>query len=220
VLFAHVLDGGKQLFLQIPQMVPANNIHLRVGLAEGKAQDLYITAHHLRDDFTTFPGYKSIAKTWQPAALPNASQVPAFPAPAKPNPWAKAKGETGQPLLVDAALGLQFHQKELKVKAGTPIALTFKNPDVVPHNWVLVKPNRLQAVGDLTNKLITDPEALSHHYIPESPDVLYYTDMVMPGGSFTIHIKAPEQPGRYPYLCTFPGHWAVMNGVLVVSSNQ
>jgi len=23
-------------------------------------------------------------------------------------------------------------------------------------------------------------------------------------------------PGRYPYLCTFPGHWKLMNGVLIV----
>ena len=33
---------------------------------------------------------------------------------------------------------------------------------------------------------------------------------------FTIWIKAPTQPGRYPYLCTFPGHWMVMNGELIV----
>jgi azurin len=33
---------------------------------------------------------------------------------------------------------------------------------------------------------------------------------------FTIWIKAPSQSGRYPYLCTFPGHWMVMNGELIV----
>ena len=27
---------------------------------------------------------------------------------------------------------------------------------------------------------------------------------------------APKQPGRYPFLCTFPGHWRVMKGVLIV----
>jgi len=30
------------------------------------------------------------------------------------------------------------------VKAGEPIKLTFRNPDVVPHNWVLTKPGTLQ----------------------------------------------------------------------------
>ena len=131
--------------------------------------------------------------------------------PAKPNPW--AKGEAGREIKVEAALGLQFAQKTLKVRHGERVSLTFKNPDVVPHNWVLLKPGKLQSIGDAANKMITDPQGLAHHYVPESPDVLVYTDMTNPGNTFTIHFTAPDQPGDYPYLCTFPGHWMVMNGV-------
>jgi azurin len=40
--------------------------------------------------------------------------------------------------------------------------------------------------------------------------------MINPGAQFTIHFDAPKSPGRYPFLCTFPGHWVVMNGALVV----
>jgi azurin len=40
--------------------------------------------------------------------------------------------------------------------------------------------------------------------------------MTQPKAEFVIHISTPKEPGEYPYLCTFPGHWMVMNGVLKV----
>jgi azurin len=64
--------------------------------------------------------------------------------------------------------------------------------------------------------MITDPDGLAKHYVPDSPDVLFYTDMTNPNASSTIHFTAPDQPGTYPYLCTFPGHWMIMNGQLKV----
>ena len=100
--------------------------------------------------------------------------------------------------------------------AGETIRLTFVNPDVVPHNWALLKPGSLQRVGELANQLVADPEVASRHYIPTSPDVLSYTDIVPAGERVTIYFRAPLQRGRYPYLCTFPGHWMVMNGQMIV----
>ncbi len=86
----------------------------------------------------------------------------------------------------------------------------------MPHNWVLVKPGALPVVGDLTNRLIAEPDAVTRHYVPKSPDVLVFTDIVPPQGSFAIWFRAPLEKGRYPYLCTFPGHWMVMNGQMIV----
>ena len=71
-------------------------------------------------------------------------------------------------------------------------------------------------VGDLANRLIADPDAALRHYIPDTLDVLAYTDVVLPRDDCTIYFRAPREPGRYPYLCTFPGHWKVMNGEMVV----
>ncbi len=110
-----------------------------------------------------------------------------------------------------------FDQAVLNVTAGEPIRLTFNNPDAVPHNWALLKPGTLQAVGQQCNALIADPDAVARHYIPESSDVLAHTDVVEPYSKHTIYFRAPEIPGRYPFLCTFPGHWMVMNGTMVVN---
>jgi putative heme-binding domain-containing protein len=35
-----------------------------------------------------------------------------------------------------------------------------------------------------------------------------------------LRFHAPKDPGIYPYVCTFPGHWVVMNGVMVVAENE
>lgn len=205
---AHVLDGGKSLFLEIPMLTPCNQVHVHVSTIADQYQDLHITAHKLAPAFTQFPGYKAQPKQYI-VADPSSTE-----AVARINPW--TEGKRGRTLEVQAALGLKFAQPELKAKAGERLSLVFSNPDVVPHNWVLIAPGKLNEMGDATNKLIADPNGLARHYIPESKDVLANTDMVNPGGSFTIHFQAPNKPGLYPYLCTFPGHWLVMNGVLRV----
>jgi len=90
------------------------------------------------------------------------------------------------------------------------------NPDVVPNNWVLLKPGALMRVGEQVNRLVADPEAVARHYVPRTDDVLVYTDIVPAGGKFSVNFQAPKAPGHYPYLCSFPGHWMVMNGQLIV----
>ena len=199
------LEGGKALFLEIPQIIPANQIHLRLSTGH----DVFITAHALAEPFTDFPGYTKIAKTNHAAQIGLEA-----PKPAKANPW--AKGEPGREIIVEAALGLQFVQKQLTAKPGERLTIRFKNPDVVPHNWLLAKPGSLQTLGEKCNLMITDPQGLAKHYVPDSDDVIAYTDMVNPQGEFVIHLTAPKEKGDYPYLCTFPGHWMVMNGTLKV----
>ncbi len=132
-----------------------------------------------------------------------------------PNPWA-SRNRKARPIVVEAGKNLTFATKSFKVKAGEPIMLTFANPDVVPHNWALIKPGTLTKVGDLVNKVVSEPDAAVRNYIPKTDDVILYTDIVQPSNQMIISFQAPTQKGNYPYLCTFPGHWMVMNGQLTV----
>jgi azurin len=174
--------------------------------------DLYSTVHKLASPFTEFSGYQPVAKTI--AAHPILADLAAT-RNVTPNPW-KKKIPGARALMIEARTNLTYSKPTLEARAGEPIRLTFTNPDVVPHNWALIKPGTLSKVGDLANKLIADPEALSRQYVPKTDDVLAYTDIVAPSDSFWIEFRAPNEPGRYPFLCTFPGHWMVMNGVLIV----
>ena len=73
-----------------------------------------------------------------------------------------------------------------------------------------------EEVGALADQMATQPEGLAKQFIPVSAKVLHATPLVNPNGRAELLFTAPLKPGSYPYLCTFPGHWRVMRGVLVV----
>ena len=37
-----------------------------------------------------------------------------------------------------------------------------------------------------------------------------------PDETYSLKFTAPSKPGEYPYICTFPGHWRIMQGVMIV----
>ena len=46
--------------------------------------------------------------------------------------------------------------------------------------------------------------------------------MIGPTRKSQVHVlrfEAPEEPGVYPYVCTFPGHWIIMKGNMVVAND-
>ncbi len=209
---AHVLGDGRSLFLEIPELQRVNQLHLFVRTSKGQSHELFMTVNHLDRRFEQFEGYVAADK----AILPHPMLADFYkPKTEVRNPHRKALADA-RLIEIAAAKNLMYDRRELRAKAGEPIHLVFNNPDAVPHNWALLKPGTLQKVGQLCNKLIADPEAAARHYIPKTADVLAYTDVVSPYSKFTIYFRAPRQPGRYPYMCTFPGHWMVMNGTLVV----
>ncbi|NNE94007.1 MAG: hypothetical protein HKN23_20340 [Verrucomicrobiales bacterium] len=114
-----------------------------------------------------------------------------------------------------------FDKKEFTVKAGQKVKLTLVNPEESvtkqPHNILIVKPGKKDAVGLLANNGLTDPDFLTKKQcVPESDDILFHSKLILPGAEETIEFTAPSEPGDYPYLCTYPGHWALMNGVMKV----
>lgn len=131
--------------------------------------------------------------------------------------WAKANAADAGALRVQAVPNqMQFAPRELRAQAGKPVRIVFENPDSMPHNFVLVAPGAEEDVGLLADQMAGDPASLAKHFVPASPKVLHATPLVNPAGRAELTFTAPAQPGRYPYLCTFPGHWRIMRGVLVV----
>ena len=212
---ATVLDDGQSLFLEIPDLQLVNQLHLLVQTGPETDHDLFMTVNHMDQPFEDFPSYRSRDKVLLPHPMLADLRRPIAK---KRNPHGKAIPEA-RPITISAARNLMFDQTVLEVEAAEPIRLTFNNPDTVPHNWALLKEGTLQVVGQKCNELIADPD-VRRNYIPETDDVLAYTDVVEPYSKHTIYFRSPQKPGRYPYLCTFPGHWMVMNGTLVVRPKQ
>jgi putative heme-binding domain-containing protein len=208
---ATILAGGS-LFLEIPDLQPVSQLHLLVQTSAEKSHDMFMTVHRLDRPMTQLEGYVARDKAILPHPMLADLNRPVATAR---NPHRKAL-QDARPITIKAAKNLTFDTTELRARPGEPIRLTFENPDAVPHNWALLKPGKLGSIGNQANKMIADPEAAARHYIPDSADVLAYTDVVDPYSKFTIYFRTPSQPGRYPYLCTFPGHWMVMNGTMIV----
>lgn len=109
-----------------------------------------------------------------------------------------------------------FDKNELRVEAGKPVTLTLRHTGVMQkismgHNFVLLKQgtNVAEFAGAAASARDTD-------YIPADSDaVIAHTKMLGGGESDTITFDAPA-PGTYDYICSFPGHYAVMRGTLVV----
>jgi plastocyanin/lysophospholipase L1-like esterase len=130
--------------------------------------------------------------------------------------WDQMKAAGGDALVVRAAPGLQFVPRELRVKAGAKVRLVFENPDLMTHNLILVEAGAADEVGALADLMAADPNGMAKGYLPVSKKILHATPLVNPKGKFELKFTAPIVPGRYPYLCTFPGHWRIMRGELVV----
>lgn len=112
---------------------------------------------------------------------------------------------------------MMFDVTRFTVKPGQPVRIDFINPDATAHNLVIVKPGATEEVGLAANEMAKDPETVkSGQFLPKSNKVLYHTSMLQPESAESLRFTAPKTPGQYPYLCTFPGHWVIMKGVMVV----
>ncbi len=111
---------------------------------------------------------------------------------------------------------MKFDQQKLTVKAGTIVEIVLTNTDFMQHNFLLLSPGSMKRVGEAADKLAQTPDGASAQYIPSVPGILYYTPLVDPDASYTLKFRVPEIPGEYPYICSYPGHWRIMNGIMTV----
>ena len=111
---------------------------------------------------------------------------------------------------------LKFDLAELTVAPGQLVEIVFANPDAMQHNFVLGAPGSLEQIGLAADRLAATPTAIEQQYVPDIPQVLYSTKLLEPGQTVAFQFKAPTEQGQYPYVCTFPAHWRLMNGILNV----
>jgi azurin len=147
---------------------------------------------------------KSAPTATEPAATPPA-------APADPE-GVKVVRLTGDDMM-------KFNITTIEAAPGEPIRVELKNIGKMPkqamaHNFILLQPmadSEINAIGIAAS--MAAPK-----YLPKdmSKVIAHTTKMLGPGESDAVDFKAPTEPGEYPYICTFPGHFATMRGKLIV----
>ncbi|MEC8013416.1 MAG: azurin [Verrucomicrobiota bacterium] len=127
---------------------------------------------------------------------------------------------SGAEIVITGNDTMQFDLKAFEVKAGEKVSLTLKNTGKLPkiamgHNLVLLKKGvsaiafGQKAMGAGANATNPLPDSVKE-------DVIASTKLLGPGESDTVSFTAPADPGNYEYVCTFPGHFAMMRGTMTV----
>jgi azurin len=111
---------------------------------------------------------------------------------------------------------LLFDVKWFAVEAGKRVQIILSNPDVMPHNFVVSRPGSLQQVATLGGAMPQPSDPGVKPFVPDTPLVLHATRLLQVGETERLGFTAPASPGEYPYVCTFPGHWLRMYGVMLV----
>lgn len=112
---------------------------------------------------------------------------------------------------------MRFDKAKFSVKAGTTVKVVVENPDFMQHNFLIAKPGTLDKVGSAADALAGMANGAELQYVPKIPEVLYSTPLLNQGDKFELTVKVPSVPGDYPFVCTFPGHWRMMHGIMTVT---
>jgi len=114
---------------------------------------------------------------------------------------------------------MKWDMPTIQAKPGEQLHVVLKSVGAMPkaamaHNFVLLK------AGVNPQDVATAAMAAREtDFIPAnmSDKIIAHTGLAGAGETTEVNFKAPTTPGTYPYLCTFPGHFAVgMKGDLVV----
>ena len=119
---------------------------------------------------------------------------------------------------------MKYTIPQFAVLAGQPVKVVFVNPDATDHNLLFVRPGALEEVGLAANQMAKDPRNANSDFIPQQKRALIIeaSPMIGPNRKNQVHVlrfQAPTEPGLYPYVCTFPGHWVIMKGTMVVAAD-
>lgn len=111
---------------------------------------------------------------------------------------------------------MAFAQKQITVQPGQRVKIIFENTATSPamqHNLVLLNTAEKDVVRRVGQAALS-----AEDYVPDDPSIVAATDVAKPGETTSVTFTAPQTPGEYTYVCTYPGHYVSMQGTLVVAN--
>jgi plastocyanin len=113
-------------------------------------------------------------------------------------------------VLKSAGSALEFIPARISVRNGLRVRVRYTNDGTLPHNLAFAK-----SEDDLDAIASAAYAAGATGFVPlEHKDKLIaWSSLVSPGQTVDVTFVVPP-PGEYPFICLFPGHANMMNGVL------
>jgi len=113
---------------------------------------------------------------------------------------------------------MRFDLTSFTVRAGETVKLWFENPDYTPHNLVVGMPDSAEEIALAAESLGALGFAVG--FLPDSDKIIAATELLNQGEYQVLEFTAPDDPGDYDYVCTFPNHWQTMRGVMQVVAGE
>jgi azurin len=138
--------------------------------------------------------------------------------PAAAAPLRKSLRELGVRTVLIRTLREQmlYDLRYFVVEAGKPVQIVLRNEDSMPHNLVVIAPGSLLEIGAAAAAMPAPAVNDNRAYVPDNPKVLHSSRLINANETDTLSFHAPSAPGQYIYVCTFPGHFTRMYGVMLV----
>ena len=108
---------------------------------------------------------------------------------------------------------MKYDQSKLEVASGSTVKLNFESKatdSAMPHNWILIRKGNLDRIARKGMEAGVDKS-----YVPSDDDILVASKLLGPNEKQTLTFPAPPI-GEYQFVCTYPGHSMMMQGVFIV----
>ena len=108
---------------------------------------------------------------------------------------------------------MKYDITEITTYEKTTLRITLVNESTdgsMLHNFVLIKTGTAQTIAEQGLQAGTKDD-----YVPINDNVLIHTKMTKPGEISSITFTSPPK-GTYDFICTYPGHWSMMRGRMIV----
>jgi putative heme-binding domain-containing protein len=134
-----------------------------------------------------------------------------------PSPDPKMDGDTLVIHIQTLKEQMKYDRSAFAVGPGMKVRLILSNPDAMDHNLVMVQPGASAEVA--TASMMLGADGIKLDWLPESKKILFASEMLSVDEKATLEFVAPTDKKIYEYLCTYPGHWMLMKGVMHVVDN-
>jgi azurin len=140
-------------------------------------------------------------------------------APAAQPPTPPAAATAGRTIEITTGDDMKYSVTTIAAKRGEQLRIRLKSVGNMPkvamaHNVVI-----LQMKTDAAAFTTAAASARATNFIPPQlkSEVIAASGLAGNGETVDLDFKVPKVPGKYPYVCTFPGHFvAGMKGTLIV----
>ena len=227
---SHLLEGGKTLFVKVPDLDPAMTVHLYGQLRAAQSHpfelNVFMTALYLEKAFNAFPGAPQQARAEK---RKGELTLPVTIIGLKDKKISSEVRSNSTVIEADMNDALKFvfdeaNQKKLdQIKQGDSVIFrvtSIASADGMQHNALVINKRDTEGIGVFSDASSSGIDARKNSYVPlwdkqMAKKVLAHSTLIGPGQTKEFVYLAKEK-GEKTLICTFPGHWRLMKYDFVV----